>query len=170
MWRRAWPAALAVPAALAAALPVAPRVYTPAEARSDYIEHCGGCHGVAGTSAPARVPELRGRVGYFLCTPEGRAYLVRLPNVAHAPLADPAALAALLNFVVFDLGAGSAPRGAAPYSGAEVAPLRRDPLVRISLARERARLVAAIRRRCPATPASLARYDAGPATAPRGTD
>ena len=129
-----------------------------AVARSDYVEYCGGCHGITGSSAPARVPELRGRVGWFLCTTEGRDYLVRLPNVAHAPIDDPEALAALLNYVVFRLGGDSAPPGARPYAGAEVALLRRSPIVRASLVRERARLVADVRRRCPTAPASLADY------------
>ncbi|MFD2428854.1 hypothetical protein ACFSUK_13245 [Sphingobium scionense] len=29
-------------------------------ARSDYVENCGGCHGVQGSAAPAALPELRG--------------------------------------------------------------------------------------------------------------
>ncbi|MDI1295314.1 MAG: hypothetical protein PSY12_05430 [bacterium] len=33
----------------------------PALARSDYVENCGGCHGVQGSAAPAELPELRGR-------------------------------------------------------------------------------------------------------------
>ncbi len=132
-----------------------------AQARSDYIENCAGCHGIGGSSAPARVPELRGRVGYFLCTPSGRDYLVRLPNVAHAPLPEPQALADLLNYVVFELGGASAPAGAVAYRADEVDRLRRDPLLHGSLLRERARLVADVRRHCPATPASLNDYSAG---------
>ena len=56
--------------------------------QSDYIEQCGGCHGIQGTSAPADIPVLRERVGYYMCLPEGRAYLLRLPNVAHSRIAD----------------------------------------------------------------------------------
>lgn len=157
----AWPLVLiplvltAIPIA-AATTPDAPAM---TEARSDYLENCAGCHGVGGSSAPAKVPELKNRIGWFLCTREGRDYLVRLPNVAHAPIADPAALAALLNYVVFDLGGSSTPADAQPYRGEEVAILRRSPIVRASLVRERARLVTQIRRRCPAAPASLAGYD-----------
>ena len=57
-------------------------------ARSDYVENCGGCHGVQGSAAPAALPELRGRVGWFLCTPQTRAYLIRLPNVALSRIKD----------------------------------------------------------------------------------
>lgn len=34
-----------------------------AQAHVDFIEHCAGCHGVGGHSAPAHLPELAGRVG-----------------------------------------------------------------------------------------------------------
>ncbi|HEX7938901.1 MAG TPA: hypothetical protein VF483_07885, partial [Gemmatimonadaceae bacterium] len=71
--------------------------------QSDYVEHCGGCHGIQGVSFPARVPQLRGKVGHFLCTPQSRAYLLRLPNVALSSLDDDR-LAATMNFVVFQLG------------------------------------------------------------------
>ena len=58
------------------------------DVQSIYLQHCGGCHGVQGISAPREVPDLRGQVGSFLCTADGRAYLVRLPNVALAPVSD----------------------------------------------------------------------------------
>ena len=54
--------------------------------QSDYLERCGGCHGIEGVSAEQLVPTLRGRAGYFLCTKSGREYLVRLPSVATSPL------------------------------------------------------------------------------------
>lgn len=68
--------------------------------QSDYVEHCGGCHGVQGNSAPAAVPVLRGRIGWFLCTPQSRAYLIHLPNVAYSRITDNAQLADLVNFTV----------------------------------------------------------------------
>lgn len=45
-------------------------------AQSDYVEHCSGCHGMQGNSAPADIPVLRDRVGYFMCTQAG----ARLPD------------------------------------------------------------------------------------------
>ena len=33
--------------------------------QSDYVEHCSGCHGMQGNSAPAEIPVLRDRVGYM---------------------------------------------------------------------------------------------------------
>ena len=76
----------------------------------DYILACAGCHGIQGLSNPDLVPSLQGLVGYFLELPEGRAYLSRLPNVAFSTLSDER-LAAVLNYMVFEIGGASAPAG-----------------------------------------------------------
>ena len=124
-------------------------------ARSSYVEHCAGCHGIQGSSAPAQVPQLRGRVGHFLCTAEGRAYLIRLPNVSHAPISNNEELAELMNFVVFGLGGASAPEGALRFDAAEVARLRKEPLTPgASLVRRRRKIVDGLIRTCSA-PADL---------------
>lgn len=130
------------------------KIADPAQARSDYVENCGGCHGITGNSAPALLPVLRDRVGYFLCTPEARAYLIRLPNIAHSRITDNAELADLLNFVVFDLGGSSAPADAPPFTAEEVTRERPHVLTDISLKAERARMVEQVIRACRA-PKSL---------------
>ena len=99
----------------------------PEQARSDYVEHCGGCHGLRGDTVPAHLPELEGRVGWFMCTPEARAYLIRLPNVAHSRIKDNAELADMMNYVVFVLGEGTAPAGTRPFTADEVA---REPFLK----------------------------------------
>lgn len=135
--------------------------------RSDYFEHCAGCHGVGGTSAPAKVPELLNRVGYFMCTPEARDYLVKLPNVAHAKIDDPGELANLVNYVVFVIGGDSVPPNAEPFTADEVARLRTTPIANRSLINERSRLVSQIVKRCGA-PASLNQlYEGAPSAAPQ---
>ncbi len=131
-------AALAFSVAAARAEPPLPLLTTP---QSDYVEHCSGCHGMQGNSAPAEIPVLRDRVGYFLCSKEGRDYLIRLPNVAFSPIDDNQELADMMNFVVFGLGGNSAPKGAKPFSAAEVARLRRDALATQSLIAARAKVV-----------------------------
>jgi hypothetical protein len=88
-----------------------PELTTP---QSDYVEHCSGCHGMQGNSAPAEIPVLRDRVGYFMCTREGREYLIRLPNVAYSAITDDQQLADMMNFVVFGLGGNSAPKFTRP--------------------------------------------------------
>lgn len=128
-------------------------------ARSDYIEYCAGCHGVTGSSRPAKVPELRGRVGYFLCLPQGREYLIRLPNVASAAVEDDAALAGLMNYVVTEFGGQSRTSGIEPYTAAEVGTWRQAPLTRTSLVRVRSELVGKMRRQCRGVPAAIERFN-----------
>jgi hypothetical protein len=127
------------------------------EVQVTYLERCGGCHGIQGHSAPREVPRLQGQVSSFLCLPEGRGYLVRLPSVALSPLPDDE-LAALMNFVVFDLGAVPADRARfPPYTAAEVGTLRKQPLNAVSLAGYRAAIVARLIQQCGA-PSTLRDY------------
>jgi mono/diheme cytochrome c family protein len=109
-------------------------------AQSDYILACAGCHGLNGVSNSMLVPSLKGLVGYYLNMPEGRAYLPRLPNVAFSTL-DDEQLAAVLNYMVFDIGADSAPAGSPPYDAAEVGKWRRQPLTEVTLSAYRRRIV-----------------------------
>lgn len=108
--------------------------------RRDFILACGGCHGLNGVSNSSLVPSLKGLVGYYLYLPEGRAYLPRLPNVAFSTLNDEQ-LAAVLNYMVFDLGAGSVPAGTRPYRAVEVGKWRRQPLTEVTLSAYRRQMV-----------------------------
>jgi mono/diheme cytochrome c family protein len=123
--------------------------------RANYLERCGGCHGLEGVSARREVPTLRGQTGQFLCIPEGRRYLIQLPNVARVALDDDE-VAAMMNYVVFELG-GASPARYAPYTSAEVARLRQQPLVAVSLSALRAKLVDQLIGACTA-PVSLRDY------------
>jgi len=122
-----------------------PELTTP---QSDYVEHCSGCHGMQGDSAPAEIPVLRDRIGYFMCTQEGREYLIRLPNVAYSAIADNQELADMMNFVVFGLGGASAPKGTKPFTAAEIAKLRTRALATESLIDARAEIVKGMVGRC----------------------
>jgi len=126
----------------------------PEQAHSDFVEHCAGCHGVGGHSAPAKLPELAGRVGWLMCTPESRIYLMRLPNIAHSRITDNAQLADMLNYMAFVVGGNSAPAHAKPFTPQEVARERLHPMVSGSLKAARARFVEAAIRQCGA-PVSL---------------
>jgi hypothetical protein len=125
-------------AAAAQNQPALPLLTTP---QSDYVEYCSGCHGMQGNSAPAEIPVLRDRVGYFMCTKDGRDYLIRLPNVAYSAIADNQELAEMMNFVVFGLGGNSAPKGAKPFTATEVERLRAKALGTQSLIAARAQVV-----------------------------
>ena len=148
-----WLAAVALLSGIASAEaePALPLLTTP---QSDYVEHCSGCHGMQGDSAPAEIPVLRDRIGYFMCTKEGREYLIRLPNVAYSAIGDNQELADMMNFVVFGLGGNSAPRGAKPFTAAEVGRLRKDALSTQSLVAVRAEVVAKMLGSC-AVPKSM---------------
>ena len=111
-----------------------------ADAHSAYLLGCGGCHGEQGVSNSKLVPDLRDQVGYFLSVPDGRGYLVRLPNVAFYAASD-ADLAGILNYMVFTIAGGSTPKRTKPYTAAEVRALRKHPLNEVSLLAFRNRLI-----------------------------
>jgi len=108
--------------------------------QSNYLLNCGGCHGENGVSNSRLVPELRNQVGYYLNSPAGREYLVRLPNVAFSTMTDQE-LADVLNYMVLTLGGPSVPDHAAPFTPVEVARLRKRPLNDVSLIAYRDKLV-----------------------------
>jgi hypothetical protein len=154
-------AAALLAAVAAVAAPIESQTFAPPpypgemnQAQSDYVEHCGGCHGVQGDASPADLPSLRGRVGWFMCTPEARAYLLHLPNVARSRITDNDQLADLLNFMVFGLGGASTPKNAKPFGAAEVERERKSPFTSVSLVKTRAAIVDSVIKRCGA-PASL---------------
>jgi hypothetical protein len=161
-------AAAALPAAAQPAS--APSTY-PAEmsqAQSDYVEHCGGCHGIHGIAAPADLPTLKDRVGWFTCLPQARAYLVRLPNIARSRITDNDQLADLLNFMLFGLGGRSTPAGTRPFTGAEVASARATPFTSVSLVETRAVLVEQMIRQCGAPAGLRLMYPGQTGRAPAG--
>ena len=100
--------------------------------RHDYALHCSGCHRMDGAGVQDAVPSFDA-VEALMSAPEGREYLVRVPGVAHAPVADER-LAALLNYVAFGLAGAD---GVEPYTTAEVARHRADPLIDPLAARDR---------------------------------
>jgi mono/diheme cytochrome c family protein len=118
---------------------------------SNYLQSCGGCHGIQGTSAIGLVPQLRDRVGWFLCTPDGRNYIVQLPDVAFAGVSDQE-LADVLNFMMFELGGPSTPKSAKPYSAAEVKQLRENTPLRTGVHARRQAVVTALVKTCGADP------------------
>ena len=101
--------------------------------QSHYMESCGGCHGLNGVSSRPHVPQLRDDAGYLLCTAEARDYALRLPNVAFAAM-SPQQMADTMNFVAFDLGGATVPRGARRFTAREVLAARSAPLKGVALA------------------------------------
>ena len=97
-------------------------------ARQDWMLHCQGCHGADGSLQRPGMPALRGRVATYLGKAEGRAWLVRVPGVASASLAD-ARLAETLNWMLAAFDAEHMPDDFEAFTGEEVGALRRQPVV-----------------------------------------
>jgi mono/diheme cytochrome c family protein len=111
-------------------------VAMPRPART-YATNCQGCHGELGSSA-REMPTLAGRVGYFTRLPDGRRYLVQVPNVALNSSSDED-IAAVLNWILVTYSRAQLPEDFQPYSAAEVSELRK---ARIDVVAERRRIVA----------------------------
>ena len=108
-----------------------------ASPHSDYLLNCMGCHLADGAGAPsAGIPRFAGRIGYYLDTAEGRAYLAQVPGAADSPL-DDRALAAVLNWIVEYFAAESLPADFEPYDAAEVGRYRSNRPLEIDALRER---------------------------------
>jgi hypothetical protein len=100
----------------------------------NYQLHCQGCHLADGRATPGLVPALDPALGRMMRVPEGRAYLVRLPNVVAAQI-DVADTTALLNWLLAHFASGELPQGFQPITTAEVIAGRAAPLVDVEAAR-----------------------------------
>jgi mono/diheme cytochrome c family protein len=128
-------AAQGTPAAMAG-------VANPQQAQIDYILKCQGCHQPEGGGDIAHTPPLKGEVARFLQVTGGREFLARVPGVASVDLSD-ARLAQLLNWTLQRFDPNNMPADFQPYSAAEIAQLRRQPL-RLEREATRASLLAAM--------------------------
>ncbi len=104
-------------------------------ARSAYILHCAGCHGMDGRGvSQAQVPDLR-TMADFLKVPGGREFLIKVPGVMGSALSD-AEIAEVTNWMLID-GIGRSPPGRfQPYTEKEVREARRSPLVDVMQSRQ----------------------------------
>jgi mono/diheme cytochrome c family protein len=112
------------------------RVARMPRAAQTYATNCQGCHGDLGTSA-REIPTLVGRVGYFTRLPEGRRYLVQVPNVALNSSSDED-IAAVLNWVLVTYSRAQLLPDFQPYTAEEVSELRKT---RIDVIAERQRVI-----------------------------
>ena len=89
--------------------------------------NCQGCHRFDGSGSDATAPAIAGTVAKFLLVPGGREYLIRVPGVATSPLSD-ADLAEVMNWMLWRFDKEHLPATFQPYTAAEIAPLRAQPL------------------------------------------
>jgi mono/diheme cytochrome c family protein len=111
-------------------------------AMEDYSRNCQSCHLADGRGMPGLVPNMLNFVGYFTHLPEGRAFLVRVPGVAQAPL-DDARLAAVLNWMLQAFSRDQLPADFRPYTAEEVRAYRAGVLTAIT--QERSALLARLK-------------------------
>jgi mono/diheme cytochrome c family protein len=104
-------------------------------AMEDYSRNCQGCHLGDGRGIPGLVPNMANFVGYFTHLPEGRAFLVRVPGVAQAPL-DDARLAAVLNWMLLAFSRDQLPADFQPYTADEVKRHRAGVLTAVTAERQ----------------------------------
>jgi hypothetical protein len=123
-------------AALLALAPLSGALERPesANAEQNYVLFCGGCHGVAGSGVPHRVPALNVTVSRFLRVEGGRELLLRFPGVANSQLSD-RALADVMNLCVARFGGADRPADLRPYSADEVHAARQSPFLNIKRSR-----------------------------------
>ncbi|MFT6949265.1 MAG: cytochrome c553 [Paraglaciecola sp.] len=95
-------------------------------AKFNYQILCQGCHVGDGRGGKG-VPNMKGRVGYFLSGQKGREYLVKVPGAANSAL-DNDQLAELLNWMMIEIGKKSTPADFAYFTAPEVERLRASPL------------------------------------------
>ena len=95
-------------------------------AHFNYQMFCQGCHTPDGSGART-VPRMKDHVGYFLESPRGREYLVRVPGSATSAL-DDEELAEVLNWIVMEFSGPSLTTPFESYTATEVGALREQPL------------------------------------------
>jgi hypothetical protein len=100
-------------------------------ARTNYILMCQGCHLADGTGTPEKVPALKDEVGRFLQVAGGREYLIQVPGTSQSPLTDQE-VAAVLNWILDNFSSTELPADFRPYTTAEVARFRYEPLANAS--------------------------------------
>ena len=121
--------------------------------------NCVVCHGAKGAGTPSLAPPITSYPARYATTPEGRKQLeitvlngmfggievekkhfdFKMPDFMHL---DDATLAAVLNFVVFDLG--KAAEDTKPLTAEEIAAQRSHPLDGAAVREQRVRLLATL--------------------------
>ncbi len=114
---------------------LAAREVNQARAHFNYQMFCQGCHTADGGGVRA-VPPLKNFVGIFLGSQQGREFLVRVPGVATSSLED-CELAEVLNYILLEFAGASLNADFKRYTAAEVAALRRQPLLEVNVHRAR---------------------------------
>jgi mono/diheme cytochrome c family protein len=104
-----------------------PGVENARRAWQNWTLNCQGCHRPDGTGSEGTAPSLAGTVAKFLWVPGGREYLIRVPGVATSPLSSED-LAEVVNWMLWRFDREHVPAGFQPFTAAEIARGRTQPL------------------------------------------
>jgi len=104
-------------------------------ARQNYLIHCMGCHGESGLGLEGQVPSFSNTLAKISASPQGRDYVLRVPGVTQATL-DDRQTAEVLNWVLAEFSTKDAAQRIAPFTAAEVARARQQPLLEVKAARD----------------------------------
>ena len=104
-------------------------------ARQNFLIHCMGCHGENGLGLEGQVPSFRNTLAKISSSPQGRDYVLRVPGVTQATL-DDRQTAEVLNWVLGEFSTRDAAQRIAPFTAAEVARARQQPLLEVNAVRE----------------------------------
>jgi mono/diheme cytochrome c family protein len=122
---------------LAAALVAAPALGDDVRARNNYLLHCMGCHGETGHGLEGKVPSMHDTLAMLSRSADGRYYVLRVPGVTQSTLSDED-LAAVLNWSLREFSDAGPLENVPPFTSAEVAEARTQPLLDVMATRERA--------------------------------
>jgi hypothetical protein len=115
----------------AACIALGARADDAARAKLHYQLHCMGCHGEDGKGLEGQVPSLQGTLSRISSAPSGRDYVLRVPGVTQS-LLTPAEIAEVLNWAILQFSDSAASKQVKPFTAAEVASARSQPLLEIS--------------------------------------
>ena len=107
-------------------------------AQLNYMLKCQGCHAKDGRGL-GDVHALKGFVGNFLSSNEGRAYLIRVPGSANSPLTD-VELSEVVNWILFTMSDKSPTDSFNPLTPKEFQTYRGQPILNAKA--EKSRLIA----------------------------
>ena len=110
-------------------LAVADSDFNEHRAKFNYQMFCQGCHTPTGEGHKS-VPQLKGFLGHFLATQQGREYLIRVPGSANSVLNDEN-LAEVLNWMLITFAEDSIPENWNHLQAKEVSHHRKDPLLEV---------------------------------------
>jgi hypothetical protein len=99
-----------------------------------FVLNCQGCHGARGEVVSEDIRPLAFAFRSFTQTSRGRAYLIRIPGIANAPIGD-GPLTNLLNYLTELWRPNPDAHKSRPFNEAEVSALRHKPLLDVTAER-----------------------------------